>query len=112
LKIKSKSFALERFFATHEFSAKHLLSSSDCEAMSLPELLALADDESMQLWENLKFGYTETLGHPVLRESIAEIYQGVGRDNVLDDFMHRYSSYFRWNRPLGSSVCFPRICSD
>jgi hypothetical protein len=31
-------FALERYFARHEFSARYLLSSSDCEA--LPQVLA------------------------------------------------------------------------
>jgi aspartate/methionine/tyrosine aminotransferase len=81
--MKIEPFALERYFAKHEFSAKYLLSSSDCEELSMPELLELGDSESMRLWENLKFGYTETLGHPALRASIADIYQGIEPDNIL-----------------------------
>jgi aspartate/methionine/tyrosine aminotransferase len=81
--IKIEPFALERYFARHEFSAEYLLSCSDCEALCLEELLEMADTETMRLWENLKFGYTETLGHPVLRESIASIYEGINADNIL-----------------------------
>jgi aspartate/methionine/tyrosine aminotransferase len=36
-----KPFALERFFAKHEFSARYLLCSSDCESMPVRELLAM-----------------------------------------------------------------------
>ena len=39
-----QTFKLERYFAEHEFTAKHLLSPSDCESMALPDLVALADD--------------------------------------------------------------------
>ena len=34
-------FKLERYFARHEFTAPYLLCASDCEAMSIGELLAL-----------------------------------------------------------------------
>ena len=34
-------FALERFFAKHEFSARYLLCSSDCESFPVGELLAM-----------------------------------------------------------------------
>jgi hypothetical protein len=60
-------FHLERFFAKYEFTARHLLSSSDCEALSMSELLAMADAETMGLWDELKLGYTESWGHPLLR---------------------------------------------
>ena len=36
-------FKLERFYTIHEFKAKYLLCSSDCEAMSIGDLLALED---------------------------------------------------------------------
>ncbi|MBN1810198.1 MAG: aminotransferase class I/II-fold pyridoxal phosphate-dependent enzyme [Anaerolineae bacterium] len=76
-------FALERYFAKYEFSARYPLSSSDCEALSLSELLAMADAETTRLWEKLKLGYTETLGHPLLRKTIAEIYAGIAAENIL-----------------------------
>ncbi|MCK4897708.1 MAG: aminotransferase class I/II-fold pyridoxal phosphate-dependent enzyme [Anaerolineales bacterium] len=76
-------FQLERYFAKYEFSARYLLSSSDCEALSMFELLAMADTEMKRLWEGLKLGYTESWGHPLLRESIAGIYQGLEAKDVL-----------------------------
>jgi aspartate/methionine/tyrosine aminotransferase len=76
-------FVLERYFAKHEFSAKYLLSSSDCEALTMEELLESADGESLRLWKNLKLGYTDSSGHPMLRESIAGMYGSVSADDIL-----------------------------
>jgi aspartate/methionine/tyrosine aminotransferase len=77
-------FAIERFFARHEFSARHLLSSSDCEALSLREVLDLADDESRALWAELRLGYTESLGLPLLLREVASTYDDVTPDEVLE----------------------------
>jgi len=33
--MKIKTFALERYFTKHEYSARYLLSCSDCEALSI-----------------------------------------------------------------------------
>lgn len=76
-------FLLERYFAEHEFTARYLLSSSDCEALSMAELLSMADEETRRLWKDLRLGYTETLGHPMLREAIAEIYDQIRADDIL-----------------------------
>ncbi len=76
-------FALERHFARHEFSARYLLSASDCEALSLDELLGMAGPEIRRLWDGLTLGYTETPGHPFLRELIAGLYQEAVPDDVL-----------------------------
>jgi aspartate/methionine/tyrosine aminotransferase len=76
-------FALERYFAKHEFTARHLLSCSDCEPLSLAELLAMADAETEKLWRELRLGYTESAGHPLLREEIAGLYPELGADGVL-----------------------------
>jgi aspartate/methionine/tyrosine aminotransferase len=81
--MRLKLFFLERYFAKHEFSAQYLLSSSDCEAFYMEELLESADAQSLGLWENLKLGYTDSSGHPVLRESIADIYKSVAADDIL-----------------------------
>jgi aspartate/methionine/tyrosine aminotransferase len=77
------TFALERYFARYEFSARYLLSCSDCEALSLAELLSMADDATSSMWDGLRLGYTESRGHPALREAIAEMYQGIEADDVL-----------------------------
>src|SRR4029453_18183614 len=66
-----RPFALERYFAEHEFTAELLLCSSDVEAYGMRELLALADDETRALWDGLGLGYTETPGHPLLRPELA-----------------------------------------
>jgi aspartate/methionine/tyrosine aminotransferase len=77
-------FALERYFARYEFSARYLLSSSDCDGMPLHELLGYADDEARGLWDNLTLGYTESQGLPLLRQEIAGLYDGITPDQVLE----------------------------
>jgi len=81
--MKLKDFKLERYFAEYEFSAKYLLSSSDCENISLKDLTGLADRECLGLWENLRFGYTETEGHPLLRKEIAYLYDQISSDDII-----------------------------
>ena len=81
--MKLKPFELERFFAQYEFSVKYLFSSSDCDGLFQSELLSLADAETKQLWDNLKLGYTESLGLPILREEVAKLNKGISPDQVL-----------------------------
>lgn len=76
-------FKLERYFGKYEFAVQWLLSPSDCESMTVPELLALADAESRQRWEELTLGYTESPGHPRLRAEIAQGYGQVGVDGIV-----------------------------
>jgi len=76
-------FALERWFARHEFSARWTLSSSDCDGLALTDLLAGADAEARALWNGLHLGYTEPAGHPLLRREIAATYEGVAPEEVL-----------------------------
>ena len=78
-----KPFALERHFAKYEFTAPYLLCCSDCEAIPLSELLSMADEESLSLWRNLGLGYTESSGHPLLRQEIAKLYSGIAPEEVL-----------------------------
>ena len=76
-------FALERYFARWEFAVEYLLCASDVEGYPMAELLALADAEARGLWENLRLGYTESTGHPLLRAEIASLYEGIEADDVL-----------------------------
>lgn len=80
--MKPPVFKLEKYFAKHEFSAPYLLCSSDTETLSLKELLSLADEESLVLWEDLFLGYTEVPGYPLLRKEIAKLYQNVGEKGI------------------------------
>ncbi|MBN1242661.1 MAG: aminotransferase class I/II-fold pyridoxal phosphate-dependent enzyme [Spirochaetales bacterium] len=79
---RPRPFALERFFAKHEFSARRLLCSSDCESMSVRELLAL-EPGSEEALLSLRLGYTETRGAPALREALAKGYEGIGADGIF-----------------------------
>ena len=75
-------FGLERFFARHEFAARHLLCASDCESMSVAELLALEPGSPDRL-AGLRLGYTESPGSPALRAAIAGLYRTVHPDEIL-----------------------------
>jgi len=76
-------FRLERYFAAHEFGARYLLSASDCESLSLEELSAMADEEASSLWRDLRLGYTESQGHPLLREEVAALYEDIAPGETL-----------------------------
>ncbi len=75
-------FKLERFFATYEFAAPYLLSSSDCESLSVQELLAL-EPGSPERFQQHWLGYTESQGSPELRQEIARLYTHITPDDVL-----------------------------
>jgi aspartate/methionine/tyrosine aminotransferase len=76
-------FALERFFARHEFSARYLLSTSDCEGLAMADLLAGAEPELQERWGGLRLGYTESQGLPELRAEIATLYESVDPADIL-----------------------------
>ncbi|MFN8493555.1 MAG: aminotransferase class I/II-fold pyridoxal phosphate-dependent enzyme [Caldilineaceae bacterium] len=78
-----RPFKLERYFAEYEFRIQYLLSPSDCESITLPELLGMADEDSLTRWQNLSLGYTESAGHPVLRAEIAKLYTSISADNLV-----------------------------
>jgi aspartate/methionine/tyrosine aminotransferase len=82
--MQPRPFALERYFARYEFSARFLLSSSDCDGLPMSELLSWADDETRALWDGLSLGYTESPGHPLLRQEVAGLYAGVEPAEVIE----------------------------
>lgn len=80
--MKIKPFKLERYYTLNEFSAKYSLCNSDCEAMTIKDVLALeegAADEFQNLW----LGYTETKGHPTLRRDIATTYDKIEDEDLM-----------------------------
>ncbi|MEM6768262.1 MAG: aminotransferase class I/II-fold pyridoxal phosphate-dependent enzyme [Bacteroidota bacterium] len=75
-------FKLERYFTKYEFTAAYSLCNSDCEAMTIAEVLALeegAEEKFHQQW----LGYTQTQGHPELRQDISVIYDGTSPEDLL-----------------------------
>jgi aspartate/methionine/tyrosine aminotransferase len=121
-------FKLERYFARYEFNVKYLLCSSDCESLSVGDLLAFEPEAE----EGLKrhwLGYTESSGAPSLRQEISRIYTGIQPEQVLVHsgaeeaiylFMHAmlqpgdhvivhwpcYQSLFEIARSIGCAVTF------
>lgn len=81
--MKINHFKLERYFAKHEFTAKYLLSSSDCDGYELKYVLDGASAKELALWENMKLGYTESEGNPLLRKIISTNYKKQSIDNIV-----------------------------
>ena len=77
-----RNFVLETYFSKWEFSARHHMTASDAQSMSVGDLLALADLPPDALNE-LHLGYTETWGAPDLREAIAGTYDRMNPENIL-----------------------------
>ncbi|MDK1493870.1 pyridoxal phosphate-dependent aminotransferase [Sinorhizobium sp. 7-81] len=77
------AFRLETHFSRWEFTARHHMTASDSETMTMAELLSLADDADREAWEQLTLGYTETHGAPALRQAIAATYEGLDAGDIL-----------------------------
>ncbi|MCB9130552.1 MAG: pyridoxal phosphate-dependent aminotransferase [Anaerolineales bacterium] len=75
-------FGTEHFFARYEFTTPYQLCNSDCETLTVHDLLTLAGVSPDELGK-LSLGYTESLGHPQLRRMIAEMYDQVTSDDVV-----------------------------
>ncbi len=80
--MKIKPFKLERFFAKYEFNTRYVLCSSDCESVKVGELFEMEQDSENQ-FNDLWLGYTESQGHPLLREQIAKLYTNVNPDHII-----------------------------
>jgi len=77
-----KPFKLERYYSLYEFTAKYSLCNSDCEAMSIADLLAL-EEGATEAFHNQWLGYTTTEGHPELRRDIAATYSNITAKEML-----------------------------
>jgi aspartate/methionine/tyrosine aminotransferase len=77
-----RNFTLETYFSKWEFTAKHHMTASDCQSVTISELLKLAG-KTLDILGDLPLGYTETWGAPMLRQAIAETYDSLNADNIL-----------------------------
>jgi aspartate/methionine/tyrosine aminotransferase len=75
-------FAIEEFFNRYEFSTPHTLCASDCETVTVAELLAMGGMSFSEL-ADLRLGYTESQGNPDLRAAVARNYQNVTEEQVV-----------------------------
>ena len=76
-------FRLEVHFSRWEFVARHNLTASDAQTMTVSELLALGSDEDRAAFDDLALGYVPTWGSDRLRAAIAGTYATCGPEDVL-----------------------------
>lgn len=75
-------FRMERYYAPREFTARYLLCASDCESLSIGELLHLAG-EDLGSFGNLRLGYIDSTGTHSLRSAIAAQFEQIDSQHVL-----------------------------
>ena len=80
--MKITPFKLERYYSLYEFTSQYSICNSDCEAMTIGELLSM-EDGATEIFHNHWLGYTETAGHPALRSEISKIYQSISPEQML-----------------------------
>ncbi len=77
-------FKLEDYLSTREFKAPYMLCASDVETHSMKDILAMADKDCQNLWDELTLDYTEPYGLPLLLEEIAKLYgSDITSENIL-----------------------------
>ncbi len=81
--MKIAPFKIEEYFTQYEFSVQYMMGSSDPESFTLSEIVAMADSESLSLWNQLYLGYTEYYGLPLLRAEISQLYSSLDQNHIL-----------------------------
>ena len=76
-------FRLEVFLGRWEFAARHHLTASDAETLTIGELLEFAGGNARDGLLQTPLSYTPTWGTPSLLEAIAATYERVDRDHIL-----------------------------
>jgi aspartate/methionine/tyrosine aminotransferase len=76
-------FRLEAFFARWEFAARHHLTASDAETLTIAEVLALGTPEQHEAFDRLPLRYAPTWGGPELLEAVAATYERIAPEHVL-----------------------------
>lgn len=89
-----KPFKLERFFVPYEQHAPYLLGSSDCQSMTIREVLNL-EPGSAERFQDHWLGYTSYEGAPELREAISGLYTTISPDQILV-FAGAEEAIFAW----------------
>ncbi|WP_428486176.1 pyridoxal phosphate-dependent aminotransferase [Rhodopila sp.] len=79
----SETFHIGAFLARWHDAARHDLSASHSETLSLSALLALATPQERANWEQLPLGYASPHGGLALRALIAARHDGLQADDVI-----------------------------
>ena len=80
--MKIKDFWTESYFDQYEFSVRYQLCNSDCESISVGELLTFSGS-SAEEFNQLNLGYTPASGDLLLRDNIAAQYSDIVADDVV-----------------------------
>ncbi|ADN35307.1 aminotransferase class I and II [Methanolacinia petrolearia DSM 11571] len=80
--MRPENFLLEKYMGIYEFSAPYLLCTSDCETITVSELLSFEEGAEAGLMD-LRLGYTEARGGKELREEISKLYGNISPDDVI-----------------------------
>ena len=83
MRLDLPDFRLEVYLGEWEFKARHHLTASDAETMTVAELLALAAPDEREAFESLPLSYVPVPGGEELREAIASTYESVDASQVL-----------------------------
>lgn len=77
-----KIFETEDFFSKYEFTKPYQLASSDCESISIAQLIEMGGG-SIDDFLQKKLSYPEMQGSSSLRKEICTLYKSVNEDHVL-----------------------------
>ncbi len=76
-------FKLEVYLGQWEFAARHHLTASDAETLSVGELLNLASEDQRRAFEAMPLTYTPPWGTAPLLEAVSASYEQVAPEHVL-----------------------------
>ncbi|MCX6373111.1 MAG: aminotransferase class I/II-fold pyridoxal phosphate-dependent enzyme [Actinobacteria bacterium] len=78
-----RTFRLEEYLGEWEFGARHYLTASDAQSMSVGDLLDMGSESDREGFAALPLTYVETWGSENLRDAIAGTYERVDAAHVL-----------------------------
>lgn len=78
-----RDFALEVHFSHWEFKARHHMTASDAESLSVADLLAMAGPGAAESLLGCWLGYTETKGAPDVLAAVADTYDSLSPSQIL-----------------------------
>ena len=81
--LKLEPFALERFFAEYEFSVTYNMGPSDCETITINNLLSLSGTQAAENLGELALGYTESSGGHGLKTAVTGLYNDIKPEDLL-----------------------------
>lgn len=78
--MKISEFKLERYFEKHEFTAKYILCASDCEPLTVGDVLSKNEMSKLQ---SLRLSYSEAQGSPDLRKEAATLFEMTSSEDLV-----------------------------